>query len=557
MSGSLFSLPPELLARIFEYLAEDRHDISSCRLVNKAFKDTSSPYLITEVIFAKRLPEIAKLHEVACHPYFSRYVTNLVYDLSFWKFNEVEMNDPTEMMEYITACEEAEELNIRHFLDEEWARRVQAESEFYARVVDKQGEPSAGDAKTFLENYRPDPPNTEVNGHSEALEHLNEVGGDSFRMGCYQSFPKYKRHAQVHEGLSEKGEYLQTLNRIVKKLPKLRAVTFTDYRGLARRGETYTDLCTRLFGNMLEPERWHWTLDNGVCTTEAIAVLEVVAKSKVGLQSLSFGPHFYEMIYFPQEPLVTYKEPHYLSIEDLDYGDGELSPDWTMLLKGLRSLRLPLLFVEATFPDEHVKKMLHAVPDTIENLALGAKGPVEGYERLCNASAQVLRPFKQLVSGLRFPKLISLELEGWCIQLSVLKTFLLAHASTLRTLHLINIYFVSDDGDDDDDARYITLGNFASSIAEELNLTGMEILNVQVLGPAEIPEIPAEEDTWLILGEHENEFWDGDSPGIGSRPNTKMEARFLGGRPNNIHRRRPATAPNHKGDDLGYVPAYW
>ena len=552
MSGSIFSLPPELLARIFEYLSEDRHDISSSRLVNKAFKDTSSPYLITEVVFAKRLPEIAKLHEVACHPYFNRYATNLVYDLSYWKFNEVEMNDPTEMMEYIAACEEAEELNIRHFLDEEWARRVQAESEFYSRVVDKEGEPSAGDAQAFLQNYRPDPLDTEVDGYSEALEHLNEVGGDSFRMGCYQSFPKYKRHAQIHEGLSEKGEYLQTLDRIVRKLPKLRAVTFTDYRGLARRGETYVDLCTRLFGNMLEPERWHWTLDNGVCTTEAIAVLEVIAKSKVGLQSLSFGPHFYEMASLPQEPLSAYKEPHYLSIEDLDYGDGELSPDWTTLLKGLRSLRLPLLFVEAAFPDEHVAKMLHAIPDTIEHLALAAKGPVEGYERLNHASSQVLRPFEQLISGLRFPKLRTLELEGWCIQLSTFKTFLLAHASTLRTLHLINIYFVSDD----DDTIVRTWSKFSAFMAEEFNLTGIEITNVGVLGPVEIPEIPAEDDTWLILGEHEGD-WDWDGPGIFAWPNFPTEAKFLGGRSNNIHRRRPASAPHHKGDDLGFVPAYW
>jgi hypothetical protein len=66
MPNSIFSLPPELLSRILEYLAEDRRDISSSRLVNNAFKAASSPFLITEVVFAKRLPEIAKLHEVAC-----------------------------------------------------------------------------------------------------------------------------------------------------------------------------------------------------------------------------------------------------------------------------------------------------------------------------------------------------------------------------------------------------------------------------------------------------------------------------------------------------------
>jgi hypothetical protein len=551
MSSSIFSLPPELLARIFEYLSEDRHDISSSRLVNKVFKETSSPYLITEVVFAKRLPEIAKLYEVAYHPYFSRYVTNLVYDLSFWKFNEVEMNDPTEMMEYIAACEEAEELDIRHFLDEEWAHRVRAESEFYSKMVNKSDEPSEGDARNFLDQYKPVLSRGQVEEEDQALNDLVEIGGESFRMGCYQSFPKYKRHAQIHEGLVDKGEYLLALDRVVKRFPKLRALTFTDYRGLARRGETYMELCTRLFGNMLEPERWHWSLDNGACTTEAIAVLEVITKSKVGLQSLSFGPHFYEMVSFPQEPLATYKEPHYLSIDDLDCGDPELSPDWAAFLKGVRSLRLPLLFAEATFPDEHVEKLLRAIPEKVEHLALGARGPVEGYEALEQANSQVLRPFKQLISGLRFPHLRTLELEGWCIQLADFKEFLLAHASTLRTLHLINIYFVSND-----DAKDKGLSKFAASMATELNLTGIEITNVEVCGPVEIPDLPAEDDTWLIPGQHDDDDWDGDT-GVIAGPITAMEAKFMGGRPNHIHRRRPATAPGHKGDDLGFVPAYW
>lgn len=36
-------------------------------------------------------------------------------------------------------------------------------------------------------------------------------------------------------------------------LPKLRAFHFTDFRGRTRRGESYGDLCIRLFGNTLEP----------------------------------------------------------------------------------------------------------------------------------------------------------------------------------------------------------------------------------------------------------------------------------------------------------------
>ena len=72
----------------------------------------------------------------------------------------------------------------------------------------------------------------------------------------------------------------------------------------------------------------------------------------------------------------------------------------------------------------------------------------------------------------------------------------------------------------------------------------------------EIPDLPAEDDTWLIPGQHDDVEWDGDAF-VRADPNTPMEAKFLGGRPNHIHRRRPATATGHKGDDLGFVPAYW
>lgn len=329
---------------------------------------------------------------------------------------------------------------------------------------------------------------------------------------------------------------------------------------MARRGETYSALCTRLFGNMLEPERWHWQLDNGSCTTQAIHAAATIStalrKSRSGdmgiggnsgIRSLSFGPHFYEMVSFPQEPLATYKEPHYLSTEDLALKDG----GWQKLVKNLQTLRLPLLFAEATFSHEQVEKLLQAIPETMEHLALGAKGPIEGFEMLQQASTQVLRPFKQLISPLRFPRLKTLELEGWCIQLSDLSKLLLAHAFTLRTLHLINIYFVSDN-----EAQCKTLGQLGEFVADKMHLMGVEITNVEVRGPLEIPDLPIEDDTWLIPGQFDDDDWDGDAPVL-AEPNSPMENKFLAGRPNNIRRRRPKTAPGHKGDDLGYVPAYW
>ena len=58
-------LPSELLDRIFIYVSTSRDDIAACRLVSQAFKHLSSPYLITRVVFAKRLETTNHLREVA------------------------------------------------------------------------------------------------------------------------------------------------------------------------------------------------------------------------------------------------------------------------------------------------------------------------------------------------------------------------------------------------------------------------------------------------------------------------------------------------------------
>ncbi|KAK5131136.1 hypothetical protein LTR08_001284 [Meristemomyces frigidus] len=84
MTSITDTLPPELLARVFSYLSGSCNDIATCRLVCYAFRELSSPFLITQVVFATRHKTIKKLREVAEHPYFRRYVTNLVWDASFF-----------------------------------------------------------------------------------------------------------------------------------------------------------------------------------------------------------------------------------------------------------------------------------------------------------------------------------------------------------------------------------------------------------------------------------------------------------------------------------------
>lgn len=38
------------------------------------------------------------------------------------------------------------------------------------------------------------------------------------------------------------------------QFPRLRSIAFTDYRGLAREGESYDTYCRRLFSRSLEPQ---------------------------------------------------------------------------------------------------------------------------------------------------------------------------------------------------------------------------------------------------------------------------------------------------------------
>jgi hypothetical protein len=83
MSGSPIELlPPELLTNVFEILAQDCRVIQSCRLVCKVFRELSSHHLITRVVIAERFDSLQRLQWVMNHPFFSKHVTTLVWDVS-------------------------------------------------------------------------------------------------------------------------------------------------------------------------------------------------------------------------------------------------------------------------------------------------------------------------------------------------------------------------------------------------------------------------------------------------------------------------------------------
>lgn len=57
----------------------------------RGFREQSSPFLITQVVYAARVESVARLLDVIEHPYFSKHVTHLLLDSSYY---EDTVNDP-------------------------------------------------------------------------------------------------------------------------------------------------------------------------------------------------------------------------------------------------------------------------------------------------------------------------------------------------------------------------------------------------------------------------------------------------------------------------------
>lgn len=90
----------------------------------------------------------------------------------------------------------------------------------------------------------------------------------------------------------EDGVDSDLLAQALSRLPKLRWIVFTDFRELAREGESYVDVCERIFGNGLEPRGLSFSYHT---YQEFTLLLDLIAHCpKANITSLSIGRHLYE-----------------------------------------------------------------------------------------------------------------------------------------------------------------------------------------------------------------------------------------------------------------------
>jgi hypothetical protein len=512
-------LPAELSTRIFDYVFAGRSpDVAKCRLACQNLHTLSSPYLIRTVVVAERLEALQKLREVMLHPYFSKYVTHLTWDSSHYELS---------ISEDYSAYEHAFE-NSEHLFTSKDAAYVKArEADAVSLRELRSCGPRAPRIPRTLRNtgdlleYGVPAPTEDEEGFKftdrfrgflkpENVASMPDISGSSlyrnsydFRdgthmKGCHLGFPAYRRRWENQHSIrgGEHGYDGSNLGRqyfleAVWRLPKLRHLSYSDYRALAMNDESYVQLCQRMFGQTVCPS-WLWT-DDGA-KERFHEFLDDLSRCSGRWDSLSIGRHPFETNCRDLDniqshsgtagqrlPIMTHKT----MFEKLSE-----SRQGKPLHLPVRTLRLPLLRGDG--------KIVHAmgglsnlVTSALVELDIGSELFHGDHRQLGNQDDVLVRKYAarsklehffgyQILHPQHTPdlrQLRSLTMRGFIFDTDCLTSFLMNQAPGLQTLRLMDCYCMD------------THRKFLAQINEELGpytergpcagLTGVEIFGLR------------------------------------------------------------------------------
>ena len=446
-------LPPELWSRIFHYLSNHRADIGRCRLVCKTLHTVGSEFLIPRVVLAKRSDSLQRVWDVLEHPVFRLHVTELVYDAS--RYLETVATDCSA---YARICER---FSSRQYLCEGVEERIETFDQLSHRIFPQEDDNNGCDCR----------------GTTEGLD-------------VYSGYIEYSKRWLDQQSTIDKHLHFATLESILTRLPKLRYITFTDFRHAAEPGELYLDLTRRLFGNVVEPNGLGLESKDGAA--ELLGVLKAIKDTpKAHIRGFSIGGHSYEnfdtdtdvpvfdrrYIHLPDAPAAL---PYNFlnvatSLDDSDADDVAADQDILTALKGLKHLRLPVKIpLDEALMDEFdpdigldgsdISFMLRCTASTLVSLELWA---LEGIFRNDDPK-KVMRTTQgfltALLEELVFDSLRYLELGNWQLPEScIFKDFFSRHSSTLKEVRILacTVY---------EDPRH--MGNW---VGQNMFLTGVEL----------------------------------------------------------------------------------
>lgn len=520
----LSALPPELLACVFSHLsAQLSTDIAACRLVNHAFKEHSSPLLLPRVIFVRRREVVKKLREVLQHSFFRRHVTELVYDGSSYAEAVA-----TDWNQYVEDCE----YSPRDLEDPAWTAQ-QHRDRMAWRELSSFGMRNSMMPDSIDDSIEPGEEGERVNSPNERAVPILEFH-NAFRLGCHKSFANYVQRYTDQHYIRMEGVDTNMLTAAFTMLPNLKSVVYTDYRSLARSGESFDACCRRQFGRTLEPQHTGITGPGTTVGDRLFPLLDILAKvSKAKVTSLAIGPHAFE--YTGEDTSVLAdpshaQNPQYLDISALE--DVFLGPDTdlSLVLSRLEHLRFAFCYSgycsdENRMRDQMCKLLQTSTPRlrslTVHMMYLFWGGVHEVPKVDNNARFDV---FTSVISPLRMPYLHSLSLRRWIFTAGELKAFLFEHATTLRDLHLLGCLC------GDDEAMLARWG------AQNLALTGVELSGF--LSVLEI--LSANPHGWRRMNQAQ---WRQMRPTFTEREYRELETMWLDGRPNRVVREQRHEIP--------------
>ena len=297
--SSIFALlPSELISRIFLDLAsESPSDIATCRLVIRQFKEHSSPFLLPCVVFSRQLGVLTKLSEVLCHPYFRRHVTRLIYDAS-----EYAESTAMDWHQYVEDCEKAPR-DLEYSQQTGHTRQGMVAREMLSRF--RNGNTSTSGPGNDEIDLNSSPPEDGFEGVAES----NVQSSNAYRLGCHTTFGCYVQSQVDQQWVRNKRIDVNILAAAFDQFPKLRSIAFTDYRRLARKGESYDTCCRRLFGRGLEPQHAGVSGQATLSGNCLFSLLKIAADApSASIDSLAIGPHSFE---YTGEDILEVADPNH------------------------------------------------------------------------------------------------------------------------------------------------------------------------------------------------------------------------------------------------------
>lgn len=424
----ILELPPELLSHVFSLLSGTRANIASCRLVCNTFKELSSPFLITTVVFAKRIKVIKRVIELLDHPYFSRHVTELLYDASSYDQEIAYQWD-----DYVEACESGE----RVFHDEEWIARQKEDSESFRSLRAYGGSLEAmvgsndGDGDISVPYGDDDDDNMESYYHKV------------YRLGCHRGLPDYQALYRAQARIESGHVLYLLLARVFTDFPNLRRVVYGDFRLTAFPGESFDGCCRRLFGNTLQPKQDELALD----LRRLLRAILLAPPTRIN--SFAVGPHLFEAShdYYLQDVAANHElyetGARFPTVLPRDRGvsmDEAAFGALRQMCGTLRHLRLPIDVQSEYRPA--LRKTLEASSHSLTNLSVSAwdfrpffnNATPDGTALVDDVSRDC---FVEVIAGVRFEVLSMLDLRGFVLAQDTFCSFLEIHKTTLRELHLV------------------------------------------------------------------------------------------------------------------------